>query len=157
MEVKMQLRSQKDRTRYIFLTVLMLGCICSGCSSEVNYIPPDGSGEIAITHYSFGRIIVNGKPYENDIAIFADGRTVNWQAQANHAIQLADVKTLMDGGTTTLIIGIGAHSGCSVTDDIAAYAASKNIAVHVLDSFEAVKLFNASPKKGLAACFHVNC
>jgi hypothetical protein len=78
-------------------------------------------------------------------------------AQINHAIQLTDVKALMTGSVKKLIIGIGFIEECSVADDIVKYALSKNIELHILDTREAVKLFNASPKDGLAACFHVNC
>lgn len=142
----------------IVLIAFSIICIVSvSCSSEVNFTPPAGSKEIAINHYSFGKIIVNDKTYENDIAIFADGRVKNWRAKANHAIQLTDVKVLMNGTVNKLIIGIGSNDGCSVTDKITAYAATKNIEVHILNTFEAVKMFNASPKEGLAACFHVNC
>ena len=139
------------------LVLCTIFCVCSSCSSAVNYTPPAGSKEIAIRHYSFGKIVVNDKTYENDIAIFAGGRVTNWQAQANHAIQLTDVKEVMDGAVTKLIVGMCANDGCSVTEEIAAYAASKKITIHVLNTFEAVKLFNASPKEGLAACFHVKC
>jgi hypothetical protein len=139
---------------------MVLGLICSvifGCSPEVNYSPAAGNNDIAINHYSFGKIVVNGKTYENDIAILADGSVQNWMAQTNHAIQLNDVKALMTGSVKKLIIGIGFNEGCSVTDDIVTYALSKNIELHILDTREAVKLFNASSKDGLTACFHVNC
>jgi len=134
--------------------------ICSaliGCSSEVNYTPPAGNNEIAITHYSFGKIVVDGKTYENDIVIFPDRTVQNWQASINHSIRLIDTKALMTGPVNKLIIGIGFNNGCSVTDDIVEYAVSKNIELHILDTREAVKLFNGSSKDGLAACFHVNC
>lgn len=134
----------------IFLFIL-------GCSSDVNYSPPAGSKEIAITHYSFGKIIINGSAYENDVAIFSDSTVKNWYPQVNHAIQLIDIKELITGTTKTLIIGIGANKGCSVTDEIIEFADSNNIELHLLDTYEAVKLFNSSPKEGLAACFHVNC
>ena len=135
----------------------MICCVIIGCSPEVNYSPPAGDNEIAINHYSFGKIVVNGKTYENDIAIFPDSSVQNWRAQTNHAIQLIDVKELISGAVKRLIIGTGANDGCSVTDEIVNYAASRNIEIRILDTYEAVKLFNASPKDGLAACFHVNC
>ncbi len=135
----------------MFLTVLI------GCSNEVNYTPPEGSVEIAITHYSFGKIIVNGKAFENDIAIYPDRKVQNWQAQINHSIQLTDIKNLITESTETLIIGIGAIKGCSVSDEIIHFTGANQITLHILNTYEAVKLFNASSKDGLAACFHVNC
>jgi len=140
------------------LSVFGLICfIIVGCSSEVNYTPPEGSTDLAITHYSFGKITIDGKTYENDIAINPDGIVNNWRAQVNHAIQLVDLKKMMDGPIKTFIIGIGANKGCSIADEIKTYAQSKNIKLHILDTFGAVELFNAYNKQGLAACFHINC
>ena len=139
------------------IAAAMICSVISGCSPDVNYTPPAGSSEIAITHYSFGKIVVNGRTYENDIVIFPDSTVQNWQASINHSIRLVDTKALLTGPVKKLIIGIGFNNGCSVTDDIAEQAASKNIELHILDTREAVKLFNASSKDGLSACFHVNC
>ena len=154
---KMYFRSMGFKTG---IKILVVGAICAAfisCSLEVNYTPPAGSNQIAVNHYSFGKIVVNEKTYENDIAISDDGTVSNWRMEAQHAIQLTDVKALMGGAVKMLIIGIGANDGCSVTEEVFAYAASKSIAVHVLNTFEAVKLFNSTPKEGLTACFHVNC
>ena len=105
-----------------FIILGLIGSVIIGCSSEVNYSPPADNNEIAINHYSFGKIVVNSKTYENDIAILADGSVQDWMAQTNHAIQLTDVKALMTDPVNKLIIGIGFNDGCSVTDDVVKYA-----------------------------------
>ena len=150
-------QSMRFTTVIVLFVVSTIYCFCIGCTSEVNYTPPAGSSDTAIKHYSFGKIVVNGKTYENDIAVLTSGSVKNWRMEAQHAVQLNDVKSLMEGAVKILIIGTGANSGCSITEEVTAYAASKGITVHVLNTFDAVKLFNASPKEGLAACFHLNC
>lgn len=138
------------------------GVICAamlilGCSAEVNYTPAEGSSEIAITHFSFGEIVVAGKTFEDDVVIFADGSVRTLATRLNHVIQLRDIEDLISGPVKMIIVGTGTAKKCSVTDEIKQYAASRKIEVHILDTFEAVKLFNASDKAGLAACFHVTC
>ena len=143
--------------KYHQIRVILLSAIIFACSGDINYTPPQGSKDIAITHYSFGKIIIDGKSYENDVAIFSDGTVKTWQAKINHAIQLDDIKDLIDDSTKILIIGIGADKNCTLTDDIAPYCQSKGVELTALDTYEAVKLFNKRMKTGLAACFHINC
>ena len=141
---------------------LQVGMFCSamlllGCSAEVNFSPSEGSTAIAITHFSFGKIVVDGRTFEDDIVIFADGTVRNWTAHISHVIQLVDIKALMNGPVTALIIGVGTDKKCSVSNEIKAYASKKKIKITILDTYEAVKQFNASEKAGLAACFHLTC
>lgn len=145
-------RTSRSMVVTIWYALLMLGC-----SAEVNYTPPEGGDEIAITHFSFGEISVAGKTFESDILIFADGSVRTLATRINHVIQLRDIEDLISGRVKMLIIGTGTDKKCSVTDEIKQYASSRKIEVHILDTFEAVELFNASEKTGLAACFHVTC
>ena len=139
------------------ISLLLLPILIYACSAEVNYTPPAGSKDMAITHYSFGKIIVDGKTYENDIAILPSKTVKKWRMKIHHAIQLNDIKDLIDDSTKTLIIGVGADSVCSVTDDIVDFSKSMGVDLLILDTYEAVRAFNKLPKKGLSACFHINC
>jgi hypothetical protein len=142
----------------IFAAILIVWPILLiACASDVNYSPPESSKEMAITHYSFGKIIIDGKTFENDVAILPDKTIKRWRAKVRHAIQLVDVKDLIDESSATLIIGIGANKRCDISNDIIDYAESKGVRLEVLDTYEAVRLFNTFPKEGLSACFHLNC
>jgi hypothetical protein len=127
------------------------------CASDVDYTPPEDSQEMAITHYSFGKIIIDGKTFGYDIAILPDNSIKKWRVKISHAIQLVDIRELISEPTETLIIGIGANKECSITDDIVELSKSKGVRLEVLDTYEAVRLFNKLPKAGLSACFHLNC
>ncbi len=131
--------------------------IFTGCSSDVNYTPPDGSKDIAITHYSFGNIVLDDHSYGNDILIYPDKTIQRWQTLLVHQIQLKDIQPIIDESTTTLIIGIGANSMCEITQDVIDYTKSKGIKLHALNTFDAVRLFNSMPKEGMSACFHISC
>ena len=75
-----------------------------------------------------------------------------------HTVRSQMKLTIIDGESIKiLIVGIGANKGCFVTEDIIEYTNSKSIKLHILNTYKAVKLFNKLPKKGLTACFHVNC
>lgn len=150
--------SKRRKSKIVLISIMLsLPVWLCACSTEVNYTPPADSSDIAITHYSFGKIVLDGKVYATDIAILPDKTVKTWRMKISHAIQLIDIENLIDDATRTLIIGVGAHSRCSLTDDIADLCQSKGIELIVLDTYEAVRGFNNLPKSGLAACFHLNC
>ena len=148
-----------QRNLLITITFVLLCIIFSGCSSDadVNYTPPPGSNATAITHYSFGKITVDGKNYVRDIAILPDKSVQNWDVKTHHRVQSVDIKNIVDDTTKTFIIGTGADEGCAVLDETVDYIKSKGIELHILNTYKAVRLFNKLPKKGLSACFHINC
>ena len=147
----------KFRMNIAVFGLLIAANLLMGCSDDVSYTPPAGNSEMAIRHYSFGKMVIDGKTYEHDLCIAADKTVKNWQMHLNHYIELCDIRDWMGDDTRTLIIGIGAQNGCSVADDVVAYMQSKGIELIILNTYDAVRRFNALPKKGLAACFHLNC
>jgi len=137
--------------------LLILTALFCACAEDVNYTPPANSREMAITHYAFGKMVIDGETYENDVAIFPDKTVQKWHVKTNHTIQLIDIQALINDSTEALIIGTGASEICTVKDDIVDYAASKGIKLIIRDTYEAVRQFNKLPKEGLSACFHLNC
>jgi hypothetical protein len=103
-------------------------------------------------------MIVDGKEFnEMDIAISSDGKVVPWQIGTVHVVAPADIEALIGPSTRVLIIGTGANGVSTVGADALSRAEAKGVKVHVLDTAEAVKLFNEMPKEGLAAAFHTGC
>lgn len=136
---------------------LMACCLLVSCSREVNFTPPVGSRDMAITHYAFGEMVIDGKTYENDLTIGPNQTVKYWETKLRHYIELSDVADLIDDSTRTLIVGIGSEKQCEVGNSLIEYAKSKGIELLIFSTYEAVKRFNALPKKGLSACFHLNC
>lgn len=134
--------------------------VVAGCSSskEVNYTPPDGSRGPAINHFSFSKMVVDGKDFTDvDVAISSDGKVRAWQIRKVHVVDTADIDALINADTRVLIIGTGANGVTEVREGALTRAKENGVEVHVLDTAEAVMLFNKQPKEGLAAAFHTGC
>ena len=149
--------------RYSSKIISSLGIIicAAACSSnDIDYTPPSGNTETAITHYSFGKMVIDGHPYESDLAVLPGGEVCRWSFGPNHEISPDNLNGFVSDQVTTIIIGSGyagnAHLTASARDMVAIWK-SKGLTVHVVPSSKAVILFNASPKKGLLAFFHLNC
>ncbi|MCP3954164.1 MAG: hypothetical protein GY697_18400 [Desulfobacterales bacterium] len=147
-------------TLLVLAAALLAGCFVAACSpaKEVNYTPPGGSTGPAINHFSFSKMIVDGKEFnEMDIVISSDGKVAPWQIGTVHVVVPADIEALINPSTRVLIIGTGANGVSKVEASALARAEAKGVKVHVLDTVEAVKLFNGMPKEGLVAAFHTGC
>jgi len=149
--------------RYILRIVILFYFVLpiAGCSNDVDYTPPASNNDIAITHYSFGKIIIDGKEYNGDVSISPEGRVSSWSFDYNsHFIEARDFRKLISNEIKILIIGIGYNSAASLSNEaieLIENFVSNGIEVKILSTSKAVKLFNASSKKGLLALFHLNC
>jgi hypothetical protein len=144
---------------FILLAALLLLLI--GCSNDVDYQPPAGNSETAINHYSFGRMDIDGQSHRDDLAILSDGKIQSWLFDTDsHNIFPTNLKHLISDGIKMLIIGTGYNGLGTLTEETQRYIKqlkSRGIKVQVMDTGKAVQLYNASPKEGLLACFHLNC
>lgn len=147
-------------TRFALL-IALTAVVCSafsGCmSKEVNFTPEAGYSGPAITHFSFNKMVIDGKEYDDvDVAIDSDGHSRMWRNHA-HLVDAPDIEALVDAKTHTLIIGIGVSSQVTVTDEAVSAIKTRGVELHIVDTMEAVKLFNRLPKNGLVAAFHTAC
>ena len=142
---------------FLFISLVYLVLACSS-STEVNYTPPEGSAGPSINHFSFSKMVVNGKAYNDmDIVISADGKVGPWQIGQVHVVVPADIDALIDAATRILIIGTGANGETVVKDTALTRARERGVEVLVLDTAAAVRQFNQLPKEGLAGAFHTGC
>ena len=143
----------------LYLSIIIVASACS--SGDVDYTPPPGSTETAITHYSFGKMVINGKAHGSDLAILPGGKVCHWSFEvSSHEISAEHLNGFISDQVKTIIIGKGYGGRVTLTSsarDRIDTLKSKGIAVHVIPSSEAVLLYNASPKEGLLAFFHLNC
>ena len=127
------------------------------CSSETTFIPTAGSKGPAITSYSFGKMIVDGKTYTNELQILPNGTVKKWSPNDPHYILPADIEEIVSSSIKTLIIGNGANGEAAIPDETIKFIKAKSITVHIMNTHEAVKLFNESSKEAMGAIFHLNC
>lgn len=129
-----------------------------------------------IEQYSFGRIVVSGKEYSNDVIIIEGKVYPNWWRKEGHFLRLEDLGPILDAEIRTLIIGRGYNSVMRVGEDVREYCREKGIKLIELGSREAVEKVNelmwgigaeaspdaaksgsAKPAKGVAAGIHLTC
>lgn len=150
--------------RYALQIIFFFGIILciAGCSDDVNFTPPPSSDETAITHYSFGKMVIDGKDHVADLVILPGGKISYWgfDPDNNHIFSKGFIDDLITDKVKTIIIGTGYNGAASLNaeaKELVEQIRAKGIQVHIMPTSEAVKLFNASSKKGLLACFHLNC
>ena len=139
------------------IILLLSVLIFASCSSETNFIPTAGSKGPAITSYSFGKMIVDGKTYTNELQILPNGTVKEWSPNDPHYILPVDIGEIISSSIKTLIIGNGANGEAAIPDETIKFIKAKSIQVHIMNTHEAVKLFNESSKEAMGAIFHLNC
>jgi hypothetical protein len=127
------------------------------CSNETTFTPTAGSDGPVITNYSFGKMIVDGKTYTNELQILSNGTVKSWSPKDPHYILPSDIEEIVNSGIDTIIIGTGDVGNAGVPEETFNFLKSKNITVHELNTHKAMELFNNSKKDKLGAVFHLNC
>jgi hypothetical protein len=154
MQRKDMLPAQRSR-----LLIWLLGSLLylAGCSNvdSVDYAPPGGSRETAITHFSYADIVVDGKTYAIDIFISADGTVQPWYLDPANTITPKHVLDLVAPSTRTIIIGDGTNRDSKPTRQTLDTIRDTGVTLYVSNTYNAVRLYNKTPKKNLAAFFHV--
>jgi hypothetical protein len=111
-----------------------------------------------ITHYSFGRITVDGKTYTSDIIIFPDHVKSSWWRLEGHLLQVPDLKEVIDIKPRVLIIGTGYYGAMRVPDETITHLKSIGVDVYVRNSKDAVELYNKiMSKQPTVAALHLTC
>ncbi len=120
-------------------------------------------GSPRITHLSWGRILVEGKsqPYK-DAKLFPGGsREWDWnETGTRHApgIQSADVAELLEHGAQIIVLSKGMWERLQVCPETLQFLEGRGVAVHVLQTETAVKLYNQlAEKESVGGLFHSTC
>ncbi|MFQ5581998.1 MAG: Mth938-like domain-containing protein [Mariprofundaceae bacterium] len=112
-----------------------------------------------IDEYEFGRIVIDGKEYIQDIIIFPDSIQASWWRREGHYLHTEDLAMIIDRPPNVLIIGQG-FSGCMrVPDELIETLKAKGMQVHVAHTRDAVALYNrlSGGDQSIAAALHLTC
>jgi hypothetical protein len=112
-----------------------------------------------ISHYSFGRMVIDGGEYRSDVIIFPDGRIQGaWRRMKGHALCAGDIAELMASGPSMIIAGTGFAGLMKPDKELPAECRKQGIEFVAAPTAKAVALFDSAPgPKGVAACFHLTC
>ena len=115
-----------------------------------------------IKKLSWGNIEIDGNQIFKDVKLFPGGcREWNWQETGtNHSpgIQLSDVQELLDNGAKVVILSRGVLGRLKVQKEVIEKLESEGIIVRILQTKEAVKLYNdLSKSEAVGALIHTTC
>jgi hypothetical protein len=113
---------------------------------------------MTITHYSFGKIVIDGRTYTSDVIIYPGRVDDKWWRREGHRLQPQDLSGVIEAEPEVVIIGTGHLGVMKVSAETSAHLRSKGIEVHIARTGQAVKIFDKlQAKKRTIACLHLTC
>ncbi len=111
-----------------------------------------------VEHYSFGKIIIDGKSYTSDVIIYPEKVDSSWWRKHGHSLHIDDLKNVIAEKPKLLIVGTGNSGVMVVPEETVSYLKSRGIEVNIARTDKAVKLFNRVQKeKRTIAALHLTC
>ena len=112
-----------------------------------------------ITDFSFGKIVVNGKTYTNDIKIIRGQVVSDWWRKSGHRVEVEDIADILESGPETVIIGKGSPGLMKTSAHLREKLAFHKIGLIEKKTSKAIEVFNELFREGrqVAAGFHVSC
>ncbi|MFX1441186.1 MAG: Mth938-like domain-containing protein [Promethearchaeota archaeon] len=111
-----------------------------------------------IDDYRFGRIVVNGREYTNDVIIFPDHVESDWWRKRGHELCVEDLSSVLDFRPRMLIVGTGNYGRMKVLSETTSIL--KDVGCELIErkTKEACELYNARRNgDGVVACLHLTC
>ena len=114
-----------------------------------------------IEHYSFGRMIIDGKTYTSDLKIIAGKIHPNWWRKMGHTLQIEDIQDVIEAKPSVLVVGLGASGVMRLAPGVREELAQKGIECIAHPTGRATSIFNelfsqSGPQK-VAGAFHLTC
>ena len=111
-----------------------------------------------IEAYNFGRIVIDGRAYHQDVLILPEQVKDDWWRQQSHLLQLQDVQEALAAGIEVLVVGTGMPGRMRVDKALEDHLRQQHIELVVLPTREACTHFNqlAGSRKA-AAALHLTC
>ncbi len=111
-----------------------------------------------IESYDFGRIVVNGKHYSNDLIVFLGKVRDGWWRKQGHRLLVEDLKDVLQAKPEVLVVGTGYSGLMTVPPETRRFVESEGIELIVQRTAEACKTFNRLVEsRKVVAALHLTC
>lgn len=119
-----------------------------------------------ITHVEWGKmtVTIDGRPHEfKDCKVWPGGaKEWDWSEAGTHhhpGIQPADIEEILAQGVEVMVLSRGMELKLHTTPEAEMLLMSKGIAYHILETNEAVAMFNKLSQEGkrVGGIFHSTC
>jgi hypothetical protein len=108
---------------------------------------------------SFGRIVIDGKTYTDDLIILPDGEIFGpWWRKRGHGLTMDDLQALLDAAPEVIVAGTGVSAGVKPDRTLESDLARLAIEFIAAPNDEAIRIFNELvTTKRVGAGFHLTC
>ena len=112
-----------------------------------------------ITAFSFGRMVIDGVTYTNDVKIIQNTVVPDWWRKGGHSVDVDDVHDILTYHPDVLVIGKGDPGYMTASPALQKVLEQKSIELIEEKTTKAIQIFNQTLKEGkrIAAGFHVAC
>lgn len=114
-----------------------------------------------IETYSFGRMVIDGEEYQNDLMICGNQINPDWFRKEGHRLQPDDLDWIVEREPDLLIVGKGSSGRMKVADETRSFLKEHGIDIWLGRTDEAVEYFNSKKGSGepdlISAAFHLTC
>ena len=112
-----------------------------------------------ITDFSFGKIVVNGKTYSDDIKIVRGQVIADWWRKSWHRVDVEDIADILESGPDIVIIGKGSPGLMKTSTYLRESLAGNDIVLIEKKTSQPIEIFNKLFQEGrkVAAGFHITC
>jgi len=95
-----------------------------------------------IDSYEFGRVVIEGAGFTNDVIIVGGAVHGEWWRKEGHVIRPEDLRLVIEAGPSILVVGCGAYGMCKVAERARQVLEAEGIEVEEYGTAEAVRRFN---------------
>ncbi len=111
-----------------------------------------------IDSYRFGKIVIEGKSYSNDVLILPDKVISPWWRAEGHSLCPEDLAEALGAEPEVIVIGTGSMGAMDVPEETVRYLKEMDIEVVIMKTGAAKDEFNrAREDRRAVAAFHLTC
>ena len=112
-----------------------------------------------ISDFSFGRIVVNGRTFNNDIKIVMGKLVPDWWRSSGHTVDVEDIEDILNSSSEIIVIGKGQPGYMKVSGALRRHLKENHIKLIEEPTSNAVRTFNCLTAEGkpVSGGFHLSC
>ena len=111
-----------------------------------------------IEDYSFGRIVIDGEQYTDDVIIYPDHVDDTWWREEGHRLQVVDLEDILQARPEVLVVGTGAYGRVTISPAVEQKLEDEGISLEAAQTEQACERYNdLSDDKKCIAALHLTC
>jgi len=116
------------------------------------------NGQPRIESIRFGKIVIDGHAYKQDVLILPDRVLPNWWRVEGHTLSYEDLQQALSSPPEVLVIGTGMFDRMKVPEDVRQKVEAEGVELQVHPTKEACEYYNRQcERRRVAAGLHLTC